>query len=101
MARLSRRTIRRVECNQPSFLSGGCPIWAGALLQQDRMTSDLAAIRRAGPNVTIGYYGIDPVPPQFSAGRSVSTWHQVTWLELNHSYQQWREFGEGRGQILV
>ncbi len=88
--RLGRRTIRHVECDQSPFLSRGTTDLAGAVRQQDRMTSDLTAIR---------YYGIINVPLQFLAECSVLTWHQVI-FDLNRSYQQWHESGEGRGPEL-
>lgn len=99
-ARLGRRTIRHVECDQSQFLSGGVTDPAGAVRQQERMTSDLAAIRRADPEAAIGYYGIVHVPLQFLAGCAVSTWHQVVLFDLKRNDQQWRELEQGSGPNL-
>lgn len=99
-ARLGHRTIRHVECDQSPFFSGGVADPAGAVHQQDRVMSDLSAIRRADPNAAIGYYGIVHVPLQLLAGCSVSTWHEVALFELNRITKQWRELGEGRGPDL-
>ena len=99
-ARLGRRTIRHVECDQSPFFSGGAADPAGATRQQDRAASDISAVRRADPDTAIGYYGIVHVPLQFLAGCTVSTWHEVALFELNRTNQQWRELEEGRGPDL-
>jgi len=98
--RLGHRTIRHVECDQSPFFSGGMADPAGAVHQQDRMVSDLSAIRRADPDAAIGYYGIVHVPLQLLAGCSVSTWHEVALFELNRTDKQRRELGDGRGPDL-
>ena len=99
-ARLGRRTIRHIEIDQSQFLSGGTTDPAGAVRQQHRMISDLAAIRRTDPEAAIGYYGIVHVPLQFLAGCAVSTWHQVALFDLSRDNQQWRELRQGSGPDL-
>jgi hypothetical protein len=93
--RLHNRTVKHVDCDQSAFLSGGSFDPVGAVRQQMRMAADLAAVRRADPDTTFGYYGIVHVPLQFLAGCAVSTFPEVALFELDRATNRWRELAVG------
>ena len=99
-ARLGRRTVCHVECDQSAFFSSGAADPAGAVRQQARMVSDLAAACRTDPDAAVGYYGIVHVPLQFLAGCLVSTWREVVLFELGRNDQRWHELEQGNGPDL-
>jgi hypothetical protein len=87
--------VKHIDCDQSAFLSGGSVDPVGAVRQQMRMAADLAAVRRADPDTTFGYYGIVHVPLQFLAGCSVSTFPETALFELNRATNRWRELAAG------
>jgi hypothetical protein len=98
--KMRQRKIDFFECDQSNFLSGGALDPIGAVRQQQRLASDIAAVRKADPNTAFGYYGIVHIPLQFLAGCSVSTYPEVALFDLDRETSNWRELQGGTAPNL-